>query len=426
MGPTAATERAGGYRSQNQAARRWTISYSPTVIATFIVVFGLAFIVPLGSKGALMFLAGGMALVLSRPGETLAVLRREWMLVLVTLWCLMSFAWSAYSGLTLRYGIQLFMTVAVSVVIGYRVAPMTFLKILFIVSSMTGIASLLIGRSRADGMGYLGIYASKNALADASSVLVLVSLAILVDRRMSRRWRGPALISMLIGAMLLVMGKSSGALVSTLVVVMLYGVILFMQRLTPVARLVTVALALVLAAMMGVILYSFSDELARMFLNATGKDMTLTGRTDLWAVALQQIAAHPLLGSGYQAFWVQGQPIAEQLWAQFGISTRAGFHFHNTLLSNAVEIGVLCTALQTFIFLGAVWACLNWSIRAPSAASIFFALFMIRLFILMWIEVVYFYQFSIATLTIVAAICYGHRIKNTTLHSRRRHAYNSA
>lgn len=400
----------GKIRPRTRHARRWTLRYSPTTLTAFVAVFALAFIVPLGSKGALLFLMAGMGLVIVRPGEMLAILRREWMIVLVTLWCLMSFAWSDYTDLTLRYGIQLLLTVMVSAVIGYRVAPMTFFKILFVTSFMAGMISLLSGRTRGDGGGFLGIYASKNALADASSVLVLLAIAVLVDRRMSARWRMPALIALFLGAMLLVMGKSSGALVSTLVVVMFYGIIVLLQRMTPHMRLVAVALTFVLITAVVVVVASMSDELARMFLNATGKDVTLTGRTDLWAVAFEQIAERPFLGAGYQAFWVQGQPIAEQLWAQFGIKTRAGFHFHNTLISNAVEIGVLATALQTFLFLGAVWFCLKWSIRAPSAASVFFALYMVRLFILLWIEVIYFYQFSITTLIIVVAICYSHRL----------------
>lgn len=404
------TDMQMGARRPARRPRRWTLSYSPTAIIAFVAVLALAFIVPLGSKGALLFLMAGMALVVSRPGETMAALWREWMLVLVALWCLMSFAWSDYTELTLRYGIQLFLTVTIAVAIGYRVAPMTFLKIVFITSSLTGLASLLLGRDRADGMGYLGIYASKNALADASSLLILAAFAVLLDRRLSARWRLPAIGSLLLGALLLVMGRSSGALVSTLVVILLYGVIVLLQRMTPHMRLVIIALTLVLAAAGVAVLLSISDELARLFLNATGKDITLTGRTDLWAVALGQIAERPLLGSGYQAFWVHGQPIAEQLWAQFGIKSREGFHFHNTLLSNAVEIGVLGTALQTILFLGAVWSCLRWSVHSPSAASIFFALFMVRLFILMWIEVVYFYQFGLSTLIIVVAICFGHRV----------------
>ena len=43
-------------------------------------------------------------------------------------------------------------------------------------------------------------------------------------------------------------------------------------------------------------------ELACLFLDLTGKDITLTGRTDLWTVALVQISERPLLGVGFQAF----------------------------------------------------------------------------------------------------------------------------
>lgn len=399
-------------RRPARLSRRRTLSYSPNAIAAFMAIFGLTFITPLGSKGALLFLIGGMALMAIRPGEVLAALRREWLIMLVALWCVMSFAWSDYTSLTLRYGIQLFLTAMIAVAIGYRLAPMTFVKIVFVTSALGGVASLLLGRARSDGMGYLGIHASKNALADASSVLIIASLAVLVDRRLSARWRVPALGAMLLGAMLLVMGQSSGALVSTLAVILVFGVIMLLQRLTPHMRLVAIVLTVVLGAAVVVVLSSISDQLARVFLDLTGKDITLTGRTDLWAVALRQIADQPLLGVGFQAFWVHGQPLAEQLWADFGITGRGGFNFHNTLISNAVEIGVLGTAVQTLVFVGAAWACLGWAIRRPSAASVFFALFMVRLFLLMWIEVVYFYQFSAGTVIIIAAICYAHRFRD--------------
>lgn len=399
-------------RRQARCMRR-TVTYSPTAIGTFVVAFGLAFIPAIGSIGALLFLMAGMLLVLSRIGGALGALRREWLLVLVTLWCVMSFAWSDYASLSLRHGIQLALTVGVAVTIGYRVAPLTFLKIIFIVSTLTGLASLLSGRTRADGMGFLGIYGSKNALADASALIILAALAILIDRRLSLRWRLPALLSLVLGTMLLIMGQSSGALVSVFGVVMIFGVILLLQRLSPYMRLVAISLTIVLSAAIGVLLSSRSDELARLFLDVTGKDITLTGRTDLWAVAFAQIAERPFLGVGFQAFWVPGRPIAEELWTQFGIASKQGFHFHNTLISNAVEIGILATAAQTFIFLGALWSCLGWAIRSPSAASVFFALYMVRLFLLMWVEVMYFYQFSIATLIIIVAICNGHRLRES-------------
>lgn len=405
-------EKALTTRLPTRGRRGWTISYSPFTLAAFVAVFGLAFIIPLGSKGALLFLMGGMAMAALRPGETLAALRREWLLVLLALWCVMSFAWSDYPSITLRHGIQLVLTVGIAVAIAYRLAPLAFVKVLFVASSLAGLASLASGRSRADGMGYLGIYASKNALANASALLIIVALALLLDRRLPARWRLPALGSLLLGTMLLVMGKSSGALVSTLGVVLVFGAIVLLQRLAPHGRLVMVTMTVVLAAALGVILSFFAAELSQIFLDLTGKDVTLTGRTDLWAVAFQEIAAQPVLGVGFQAFWVQGNPLAEQLWAMFGIGGRAGFHFHNTLISNTVEIGLVGATLQAVIFFAALVSSLTWAIRSPSAASVFFALFMVRQFLLLWIEVVYFFQFELSSVITIAAVCYGHAFRN--------------
>lgn len=403
----------GGIAARLVRPRRGrTLHYSPVALAAFLAILGLAFIAPLGSKGALLFLAAGLGVAAVRPGETLAALRREWLLVLLALWCVMSFAWSDYPSLTLRYGIQLCLTVVIATALACRLAPLAFVKILFAAGLLAGLASLASGRARIDGMGYLGIYASKNALANASALLIIVALALLIDRRLSARWRLPALAGLMMGALLLVMGKSSGALVSTLGVVLAFGGIVLLQRLAPPVRLVVVALILVLAAAAAVVLSFFAAELAQVFLDVTGKDVTLTGRTDLWAAAFGEIAKRPLLGAGFQAFWVHGQPVAEQLWAMFGIGSRAGFHFHSTPISNAVEIGLAGAALQAVIFFAALASSLSWAIRSPSAASVFFALFMVRQFMLMWIEVVYFFQFELSSVITIAAACYGHAFRD--------------
>ena len=40
-----------------------------------------------------------------------------------------------------------------------------------------------------------------------------------------------------------------------------------------------------------------------LFFAMIGKDPSLTGRTDIWAAVLRQVALHPLAGWGYGAFW---------------------------------------------------------------------------------------------------------------------------
>ncbi len=54
-------------------------------------------------------------------------------------------------------------------------------------------------------------------------------------------------------------------------------------------------------------------------LGAFGKDATLTGRTYLWAEGLRAVGETPVVGVGYQAYWVQGFSEAERLWEEFYI-----------------------------------------------------------------------------------------------------------
>ncbi len=91
-------------------------------------------------------------------------------------------------------------------------------------------------------------------------------------------------------------------------------------------------------------------DLKKIGLEAIGKDETLTGRTFLWDQAAAVIAANPLGGVGYGAFWVHGNPLAERLWYHFDIKFREGFHFHNLFINAAVEWGLIGCALWIALY----------------------------------------------------------------------------
>ena len=80
-------------------------------------------------------------------------------------------------------------------------------------------------------------------------------------------------------------------------------------------------------------------------LNAVGKDTTLTGRTTLWSAAEASIGAHPTLGVGYQAYWQLGSWGAEQLWQISFVPNKTGYHFHDTYLEVAVDLGFVGLAI---------------------------------------------------------------------------------
>lgn len=63
-----------------------------------------------------------------------------------------------------------------------------------------------------------------------------------------------------------------------------------------------IILSLVLGLIIGGV--SAARYVAPSVLQFLGKDMTLTGRTQIWAACLQSIAKAPMLGYGYDAFWL--------------------------------------------------------------------------------------------------------------------------
>jgi exopolysaccharide production protein ExoQ len=208
---------------------------------------------------------------------------------------------------------------------------------------------------------------------------------------------------------LLIRANSIGAAVATAAVCLALIMLLALRRLSGTQRLVAGILGGL--AFVGLVLVSITyiDLIAGTFLDATGKDFSLTGRTDLWQIALDEIAQRPWLGAGYQAVWVAGDPLAEALWAEFDVESRTGFHFHNAYLSNAVEIGVIGVALQILLVWGGLIGTLAWVLRDFRAETLFLALFMVRQVVLSMIEVPFFFQFDAATIVTVAALVYVRR-----------------
>ena len=74
------------------------------------------------------------------------------------------------------------------------------------------------------------------------------------------------------------------------------------------------------------------------------RDETLTGRTDIWQLALLIAERHPILGAGFGGYWVTGNEISE---AFSGYLTA-----HNGLLDVYIEIGIVGIILLLLFHLG--------------------------------------------------------------------------
>jgi exopolysaccharide production protein ExoQ len=105
-----------------------------------------------------------------------------------------------------------------------------------------------------------------------------------------------------------------------------------------------ISICLLIGYVLALLFFAMNDELILEFL---GKDATLTGRTDLWSHVIDNISEKPLLGWGFAAFWVPGNPAARQI---ADAVNWAAPNAHNGLLEFLLEIGLVGTSLFVFLW----------------------------------------------------------------------------
>ena len=142
-------------------------------------------------------------------------------------------------------------------------------------------------------------------------------------------------------------------------------------------------------------------------LAAAGKDTSLTGRTILWSRARDYIAMRPLLGVGYQAFWVQGHVEAEGLWRFAQIESRVGFHFHNLYYETAVELGDIGVAVLAASLLAPAVLALRLSLMRPACDNAFFSALIVFYAIRVSVELDFLDPFSPGSLLLPVAWVYS-------------------
>jgi exopolysaccharide production protein ExoQ len=101
------------------------------------------------------------------------------------------------------------------------------------------------------------------------------------------------------------------------------------------------------------------------------------------------------------------------LWATFGIASRMGFNFHNTYISNAVEIGIIGLAIQVALLYGAWLGVLVWALRAPRPENAFLASFLTMVICASFGEVSVFFQFSVTSIIVLCALVYAMEARRT-------------
>lgn len=100
-----------------------------------------------------------------------------------------------------------------------------------------------------------------------------------------------------------------------------------------------ISIWLFIVCLLALLLLSANEDFILEFL---GKDPTLTGRTLIWSHVMDNISEKPLLGWGYAAFWVPGNPAATQIAEALNWTAP---NAHNGLLEFWLDVGLVGTSV---------------------------------------------------------------------------------
>jgi O-antigen ligase len=102
-------------------------------------------------------------------------------------------------------------------------------------------------------------------------------------------------------------------------------------------------------AVVSIVCGAITWALLPMILALLHKDMTLTGRTQIWSVLLSSLAKRPWLGFGYSAFWVGTR--GESANAIYALKWPRLSYAENGVLELALELGLVGVGIYFLAYL---------------------------------------------------------------------------
>jgi exopolysaccharide production protein ExoQ len=318
------------------------------VPAIALSLFVFAYSTLFGQISILAFYGLWMPILFLLPALLTQNLRPVIFVLMLPALAALSVLWSDVPAATLRASIQY----GTTVLCGLIAARVVSVRSLVTGGVLGGVVILLYSHAEGKyGYDYVdaswalqGAFSSKNQLGFYASLTVLLALAMATMARRAFLVRLVAVGIAGFAAWTLVLSDSATSVIALLAALMAALIVLGVMWVQVPARAQSIVILLCIAGALAAFAVQIGalDTVFVVF----GKDPTLTGRTFLWNQGILFGEQRPVLGLGYYAFWVHNRPEAEELWREFYITARTGFHFHNTLIEGFVALGIVGASMM--------------------------------------------------------------------------------
>lgn len=299
-----------------------------------------------------LFLFFSSLVILSkRFDKILSLIRSEKYLSIFILLCLLSAVWSEYPFLSFKRSFQLFVMFLVTIEAFVNIEPNVLLKQLRIVVSVYLFFNLYACRFIPAAIDpvfgtWRGMEVQKNWLAQNSLYCLLSSIVFFsFDKTRLTKLYDSVLI--LISVLMIYKAHSSTIMIAIAIIVWL-GIIFKLE--TVFTRLgigrTILGLTFLFILSFSVIFLIFSTEIFGLIPGYFGKDLTLSGRVDIWDFVWNDIEKQFLLGYGFATYWIMGSSRIEIFASYFeGFMVNSA---HNGFLEIMLQLGVVGFILFLF------------------------------------------------------------------------------
>jgi exopolysaccharide production protein ExoQ len=238
---------------------------------------------------------------------------REKLLTIFILWCMLSILWSDFPIVAFKRWFQIF-TAFITIVAVFQYVRsaddlLKFFSIQLSIFIFINIFSVFTVPLAKDDYGeWRGIATSKNFLGQAA---LACSLIFIFAIRHSKTFLGKLYYSLaFVVAGILVFGANSSTSMLTFLIIVLVWFLFWVDRQFKALRMGRVITYLTLLVILSISYLSVRmiPHQVNAALGLIGEDLTFTGRTEIWEDMMMEIRKHPVLGTGYQTFWVVGNP----------------------------------------------------------------------------------------------------------------------
>ena len=290
-----------------------------------------------------------LMLIAARPMPVLRLVWRGWPVLVLAGLAMASTLWSIDPATTLRRSLAVVMNAAFALWLAARFDWPGLVKLVAACFAILGLGSAFVALA-APSFGIMqaihpgawsGLWGEKNALGAmmATGALAALAASLFSHGREAWLWRAAALICVV----LVLLSTSRTAMFATLIGVGGPTMIALARQGFGFAALAIAGGGMGLGALAAILITG-----PGAFLEAIGRDPTLTGRTDIWSPLIEVINERPWTGYGYGAFWhVDAGPAywvrAATLW---DVPTA-----HNAWIETALAIGYPGVVVAALVYL---------------------------------------------------------------------------